>query len=299
MGSLWNRSGLVERYADDLRATGAKAYFFLGGTTTPMSVYQDSAESSAHSNPVLADSNGRWPDVFVPYITSYDVLVQTTDGVQLTYTLEIPNPDPVSLSVTIPPENQVQTGMIHAELVQGTKAGFVRLNGRTIGNAVSGATERANADTSALFTYLWNNLTNDVAPVSAGRGASAAADFAANKTIQLLDFRGSTVIGLDDMGNVASSSFAGLIFLPGSASATTPGAITGANKFVLGAGLLAHSHESSNLATRSDLQTGGAATAVTGYSAGTTASFMTGTTGSASSINNSPFAYLVTWFIKL
>src|SRR6266566_315904 len=120
MGSLWNRSGTVERFADDLRATGAKAYFFLGGTTTPMSVFRDSGESSAHPNPVVADANGRWPDVFVPYILSYDVRVTTADNVQLTYTLQIPNPDPVDLTVTIPADERVQTGMIHAELVNST-----------------------------------------------------------------------------------------------------------------------------------------------------------------------------------
>lgn len=70
-------------------------------------------------------------------------------------------------------------------------AGWVNANGGSIGNAASGATERANADCSALFTVVWNNLANADAPVqdSAGtpvaRGASAAADFAANRRIVL------------------------------------------------------------------------------------------------------------------
>lgn len=66
-----------------------------------------------------------------------------------------------------------------------SKAGWVLLNDGTIGNAVSGATNRANADTQALFTFIWNNILDAWCPVSGGRGASAAADFAANKTIQL------------------------------------------------------------------------------------------------------------------
>ena len=170
MSSLWNRSGTVERYADDLRASGAKAFFYQGGMTSLLTVFQDSGESSAHASPVVADANGRWPDVFVPYVVSYDVQVKSADDVQLTYSLQIPNPDPVDLSVVIPAEERIQTGMIISELVNSTRTGFVRLNGRTIGNPASLATERANTDTSNLYIYLWNNLPNTVAPVSLGAG---------------------------------------------------------------------------------------------------------------------------------
>jgi len=55
----------------------------------------------------------------------------------------------------------------------------------TIGNASSGANVRANADATYLFAALWDNYSDAVCPVSTGRGASAAADFAANKTIGL------------------------------------------------------------------------------------------------------------------
>jgi len=63
--------------------------------------------------------------------------------------------------------------------------GWVMANDGTIGSASSGATTRANADTAALFALFWNNCTNTACPVSGGRGANAAADFAANKTINL------------------------------------------------------------------------------------------------------------------
>lgn len=83
-------------------------------------------------------------------------------------------------------------------------AGFVMASGRTIGSASSGATERANADTQALFTLLWNSMANTEAPVSGGRGASAAADWAANKTITLPDMRGRVPAGKDNMGGTAA-----------------------------------------------------------------------------------------------
>ncbi len=66
-----------------------------------------------------------------------------------------------------------------------TETGWVVMDDGTIGSAASGASNRANADTSALFTVLWDNVADQWAPVSTGRGASAAADFAADKTIQL------------------------------------------------------------------------------------------------------------------
>lgn len=69
-------------------------------------------------------------------------------------------------------------------------ARWLLVDGKTIGNASSGASARANADTEALFTKLWAFPAASV-PIytSAGsastRGASAAADFAAGKRIAL------------------------------------------------------------------------------------------------------------------
>jgi hypothetical protein len=63
----------------------------------------------------------------------------------------------------------------------------IAIDGTTIGDGSSGATSRANADTLALFTLLWDGANNTLLPIqnSAGaastRGASAAVDFAAHK----------------------------------------------------------------------------------------------------------------------
>lgn len=82
--------------------------------------------------------------------------------------------------------------------------GYLKANGGTIGSASSGGTSRANADTLSLFTVLWNDFSNTVLPIqdSSGaattRGASAAADFAANKRLPLPDLRAEFIRGLDD-----------------------------------------------------------------------------------------------------
>jgi hypothetical protein len=89
----------------------------------------------------------------------------------------------------------VPTGSVQAFRSKTAPNGWVLEDGKTIGNAGSGATGRANADTEALFTHLWSQFTNAelIIQTSGGaastRGASAAADFAANKRMPLFDSR--------------------------------------------------------------------------------------------------------------
>lgn len=77
------------------------------------------------------------------------------------------------------------TGDVKLTLKTVADTGWVLMNDGSIGSAASAATTRANADTSSLYTLLWNNTANAECPVSTGRGANAAADFAANKTLTL------------------------------------------------------------------------------------------------------------------
>jgi phage-related tail fiber protein len=97
-----------------------------------------------------------------------------------------------------------RTGAVDYFPFSAAPTGYVKANGGTIGNAASGGTTRANADTSPLFVLLWANLDNTNYPIqdSAGtpttRGATAAADYAANKRFPLPDLRAEFVRGLDD-----------------------------------------------------------------------------------------------------
>lgn len=104
----------------------------------------------------------------------------------------------------------VPTGSIMPYAGSTSPTGWLLCSGLTIGNAASGGTARADADTQALFEQLWNSFSNTVLPIftSAGavstRGASASADFAANKRLTIPDLRGRAVAGKDDMGGTAS-----------------------------------------------------------------------------------------------
>jgi hypothetical protein len=83
------------------------------------------------------------------------------------------------------------TGDTKITLKAAADAGWVMMNDGSIGNAASGGTTRANADTSALFTLVWTNVSNtwaatqDNTGTPVARGASAAADFAANRRLVL------------------------------------------------------------------------------------------------------------------
>jgi hypothetical protein len=96
------------------------------------------------------------------------------------------------------------SGMVQYFTRSAAPSGWVKANGQTIGSAASGATGRANADTAALYAVLWADFSNTLLPIqdSAGaastRGASAAADFAANKRLPLPDLRAEFLRGLDD-----------------------------------------------------------------------------------------------------
>lgn len=77
------------------------------------------------------------------------------------------------------------TGDVKLTIKTTVDTGWVLMNDTTIGDATSGATGRAHADTAALFALLWNNTIDANCAVSTGRGASAVLDFAAHKTIAL------------------------------------------------------------------------------------------------------------------
>lgn len=105
----------------------------------------------------------------------------------------------------------ISTGLIFDYVGSTAPAGFVLASGRTIGSALSGATERANADAVTLYGLLWDNYSNTILPIqdntgaASTRGASASADFAANKRLPLPDLRGRVTAGKDNMGGTAAS----------------------------------------------------------------------------------------------
>jgi microcystin-dependent protein len=87
--------------------SGAKAYFFAPGTTTPKNVFSDAGLTTAHSHPVEADSYGRFPMI---YFGSGQYKVTLTDSAGSTiYTQD--NIDPsISSGLASLPISQGGTG---------------------------------------------------------------------------------------------------------------------------------------------------------------------------------------------
>lgn len=126
---------------------------------------------------------------------------------------------------------QATTGDFSWRPTAETKSGWVFANATTIGNAASNATQLASAAAANLFAWHWNNFSNTRCPVltSGGvptaRGASAAADFAANRQITILSMRGQGMIGMDTMGGAATTLLTGVPAITG--NATTAGSQLG------------------------------------------------------------------------
>jgi hypothetical protein len=186
---------------------GALLRLYQAGTNTPVTAFKDSALTAGqeHPWPIPADSAARLP-MFYLADGVYRVRLASSDGGYVAY--DVPAIEAVSPSGsgggggggTVAPEVLWQTAHLLSRLGSGQLPGFVRLNGRTIGNATSGATERANADTQALFEYLYGEFDNTICAVVGGRGTSATSDFNAGKQLTLIDGRGRTIFGADGMG---------------------------------------------------------------------------------------------------
>jgi len=213
---------------------GCKLYVIQAGTVlTPQNAYQDTGLSISQRNPLSCDASGRLPQWFVADGT-IKLRLTTAAGVQIFVGDNLlvvgPSSGGGGGGGTVDPTTVLQTGMAVSMYGTGILNGFVRCNGRTIGSVTSGATERANSDVQALFQYFWGVDPN--LAVSGGRGVSANADWVANKTLTLPDCRGRGIAGLDDMGNSAASRLTSSFF---GATATTLGAVGGAEKVTLAA----------------------------------------------------------------
>lgn len=128
-------------------------------------------------------------------------------------------------------DNIAPLGEVRSFLRNTAPTGWLELNGNTIGNTSSGATARANADTENLYTLLWQQTSVTDLPIfsSTGtpstKGASASADFVANKRLTLPDFRGEFLRGFDngrgiDTGRAIASMQAEMIGAHGHTGST-------------------------------------------------------------------------------
>ena len=219
---------------------GAVIQVFDAGTLTPRTAYRDGLAQTpwAQASPgvapppgaLVSDANGCIPNFWIVG-NPYKVRVTSAAGVQIREVDNLPGDVAQggggggggSGGATL------KTGDYVWAHTTAVISGRVRANGKTIGNAASGATELADPSTQALFAFLWN--ADPSLSVSGGRGASALADFNANKTIALPDLNARALFGIDGMGSSPTGRLAGASFSGG--NATTLGSAGGESAHTL------------------------------------------------------------------
>ena len=192
----------------------------------------------------------------------------------------------------------IQTGDVKASYATALD-GWILASGLSIGSPTSGATGRANADVLALYTLLWNNLTNTYLPIQDAygtpttRGVSAAADYAANKRLPLPDLRGSALVGADNMGGTSANRItnagSGIV---GSSLGARGGSET---KVLITANLPSHSHNYDRTAITAASAATGTDVAIPNALVSTT----TNAVGSATPVVTVQPSVITNYFIKL
>lgn len=205
---------LTQRYdkTSHLPLSGGLLYTYAAGTTTPQSAYQDISLTIPWPNPMTLDSGGNVNQLFFAdgYIKFRLANAVGVTQIEADYVLVMGPTAGVGAAPSVDATTIMATGDLKVKYGTGAITGFVRANGRTIGSGTSGASELANSTAQTLFEYLWTADAN--LSVSTGRGASANADWTANKTIALPDWRGRALAGLDDMGNSAAGRLTATYF---------------------------------------------------------------------------------------
>jgi len=211
---------------------GCLVYFFVAGTVaTPQQVYQDFGLTIPAPNPLQCDQSARVPQHWLADGLIHVRLTSAAGMVQLDSTLQVLGPSGGGGGgggTTVDPTAVASTGDIKFRATGEILPGWVILNATTIGNATSGATQRANADTQNLFVYLWGNCPDPHCPVPGGRGTTALADYNANKQLTLPDLRARSLVGADCMSTTcAGRLLAGNINSGGSDGVDSAGASGG------------------------------------------------------------------------
>lgn len=207
MPGQWQMSLQQITDADGRLINGALAYFYEAETSDPKTPYAEYSLATPLPNPVVANS-GRWPSVWLDDSTSsfFRVRVTDPDGVTL-IDLTTCQVFSVAAGAETPPEPidttaVAETGDLKIRYDNNERTGWRICNGKSIGSATSGA-DYANANAQALFEYLWQK--DSTLAVSGGRGASALADWSANKRLTLPDYKGVFLAGLDNMGGATAA----------------------------------------------------------------------------------------------
>lgn len=142
--------------------SGGKAYFYDEGTTNDKTVYQESAESTAHPQPVVADGNGFFPPIYFSG-TARVVFKDASD-------VALPNGDfdPVEVSSSDAPFDPYNSAKTYGvdDIVLSSGEFWISISASNTGNTPSSSPTKW---TKLKLTKVWNtNETYSSADLTQG-----------------------------------------------------------------------------------------------------------------------------------
>lgn len=149
---------------------GAKVGFFLTGTSTPTNTYQDSALTTPHTNPVVADSAGRLPAIYLNPSIVYRVTFTDASDVEIYPTIDPANDQVLSQAIIDVYFSQaISNGLLYprttTEIAEGvTPSNYAIPSHDAIGHVLP-----------QRYNVVGDGTTNDYAAMVIADGVAAAA----------------------------------------------------------------------------------------------------------------------------
>lgn len=201
-------------FAGGAVAAGAKVYFYEGGGTTPLVVYQDAGLTTPHTWPVICSADGRIPSIYMSLSGTFNVVVKSSADVTL---YSIPE-----LSASQEGESSIQSGKRNYAETTGTSSAYVAVFDPAFIHVDVGT-----------VVYVLPHVANDAsATIDIGTGpqpiqmpsgtAIPKGVIAAGSPIQLL-WTGSAFVHLPSYPRQVAAEVA--YDTPGTTSATVPNAV--------------------------------------------------------------------------
>lgn len=195
--------------AEGVPIAGAQLFFFITETSTPLDTYSDVGLTTPNTNPVVADANGYFGDIWLTSATAYKVAAYGPNLTSPTIPSTPASPQGTQIWTADPVgpasggTNQVVTGIIGEIRMFAGAAGSIPSQWYLCyGQAVSRTTYAA---AFAVLGTTWG----------AGDGST---------TFNLPDLRGRIGAGKDDMGGSAANRLtAGVSGIPGTTLGGTGG----------------------------------------------------------------------------
>ena len=149
---------------------GGLAYFYVTGTTTLQTVYEDNSLLTPHTNPVVADGSGLLPPIYLDDAKTYKVVFKSAAGVTLS------TADPVNASNAL--GSPIDTVSATSYVVLSSDAN--RIKKRTASGAMTDTLPTAASAGNGCRATIWNATTayTDTVNVASSGTINGASTFA-------------------------------------------------------------------------------------------------------------------------